>query len=329
MDANPIMIVDPSGGNGIRKGEVVNLNDEDRIPPETGLVKESMISREEMAKKPQNIDWEIRVLNIAILSNEVYNADDPHFGDSTDEVLNPFGGESTGWKRSSLMDSAEFSNVVWSDADTGLETVLYEKTVDGITKYVYAFAGTEMSLTNMADLRTNKDQILGKKSPQYVQALSNAGLLHARLKDKLMFTGHSLGGGLASAASELTGLPAVVFNSAAISDTTREKFGLVRNDSDITVFTIRDEAITFYQNEIGLVASGSHIELEPITPYITYEEAEERIDNSDVPWLIKQEMRLMSRVKANKLYYKEYVEQQFANHSQLTSVIPTLMRNGY
>jgi hypothetical protein len=85
------------------------------------------------------------------------------------------------------------------------------------TRNVLAYAGTE--LLSGGNWFSNFMQAFGFKSPQYVWGLGLAVDLSAELSN-LSFTGHSLGGGIASAAAIVTGRVANVFNAAGVHNNT-------------------------------------------------------------------------------------------------------------
>lgn len=85
------------------------------------------------------------------------------------------------------------------------------------TQYVIAFRGTQGS----EDWKNNVQQALGLNSESYAKALE-IGRQIARGDEPVMFTGHSLGGGLASAAAVASGREADTFNAAGLSDDTIE-----------------------------------------------------------------------------------------------------------
>lgn len=88
-----------------------------------------------------------------------------------------------------------------------------------------AFAGTDM--TSAGDWTTNLAQGAGLKTEQYAEAVSLAkNVVLAFDKADVILTGHSLGGGLATAAAAATGTTAVVFNPAGVHDNTLAREGL-------------------------------------------------------------------------------------------------------
>jgi hypothetical protein len=82
--------------------------------------------------------------------------------------------------------------------------------------YYLAFRGTEGP--NLADWRCNAEQGLGGRAGQYEQAARLAASVGMALapNQRLILTGHSLGGGLASYAALHNGLEAIVFNPASV-----------------------------------------------------------------------------------------------------------------
>jgi len=86
---------------------------------------------------------------------------------------------------------------------------------------VVAFAGTEGS----KDWYHNLKQGAGFESGQYNQAAALARKVAVAGKD-LSFTGHSLGGGLATLASAVTDKPAVTFNPAGLHSNTLQRQGI-------------------------------------------------------------------------------------------------------
>lgn len=114
--------------------------------------------------------------------------------------------------------------------DSGFKYVTH-KSEDG-TLYV-GFAGTDTdSLKSFwADVKTNIMQGLGLKTAQYEKAVQLATELTGNGQN-VIFTGHSLGGGLASAAAIASGSRAITFNSAGLS----WRYGGWRNSSNIKTF---------------------------------------------------------------------------------------------
>lgn len=89
----------------------------------------------------------------------------------------------------------------------------------GKTEYVVGYRGTQTG----ADWKQNLIQGSGGQSDSYDRAKKLAAVTDAHAEangNKLSFTGHSLGGGMASAASAHTGRPASTFNAAGLNANT-------------------------------------------------------------------------------------------------------------
>ncbi|MDR0522575.1 MAG: hypothetical protein LBH00_12095, partial [Planctomycetaceae bacterium] len=107
-----------------------------------------------------------------------------------------------------------------ADLFVGFNTALYREYITG--KYVLAFAGTD--ITSFDDLQTNVQQAFGQQGvAQYEYAKAVASALAANNNfnaSNTYITGHSLGGGLASAASITSGFHAYTFNAAGLHPNT-------------------------------------------------------------------------------------------------------------
>lgn len=127
------------------------------------------------------------------------------------------------WIVSSFNTSIKMNYSNWFS--NGLESVLFEKTLNGVTEYAYVFAGTN----SLEDIAQDVTQLFGFSS-QYSVAIANAKQLSIEVgKNELTFVGHSLGGGEATAASMATGRAAITFNSAKVSLFTSHLYGLGNN----------------------------------------------------------------------------------------------------
>lgn len=168
----------------------------------------------------------------------------------------------TGWKVSSLMKT--MTDVVWEKSETGFKSGLYERTVDGVTEYVYATAGTN----DVKDANTDIKQALGWVEKQYPQSRDNAILIAKALKGKsLTYVGHSLGGGLASANSLTTGHSAITFNAAALNSKTKKDLGLTKIGK-IDAYMVIGEIVDDLQRQVlHIRAEGEIHELLPPDGY--------------------------------------------------------------
>jgi len=105
----------------------------------------------------------------------------------------------------------------------GFKAMVYQDYITGEDQYVLAFGGTD-GPSDISDWYNNIVQGSGMGAPaQYVAAMLIGDKLATQSKipaGNLIVTGHSLGGGLASAAAVVTGAPADTFNASWLSPET-------------------------------------------------------------------------------------------------------------
>lgn len=124
-------------------------------------------------------------------------------------------------------------------------------------RYVVAYSGTDEG----KDWLTNFRQGLGFEDAQYNQAMALAREARVAFGDQVVLTGHSLGGGLAAAASISSGIPAVTFNASGVHDRTLERLGMdadaakqsVTENGQVRRYAVKNEILTELQeNSIPL-----------------------------------------------------------------------------
>jgi RHS repeat-associated protein len=139
--------------------------------------------------------------------------------------------------------------LIIDDPKTGFKSALYERTVKGKTEYTYATAGTE----DMLDTKHDVKQIFGL-SEQYTQSVNNAKQLKINLKGaEITFTGHSLGGGLAEANANETGMYAITFNAAGLSVFSP---GGQKKATTTEAYILKTDPLNVLQNATGLPTAG-------------------------------------------------------------------------
>ena len=113
-------------------------------------------------------------------------------------------------------------------------------------KPTVAFKGTEQ-LTG-EDMANNLAQGQGKLSPYYAQAVKIGSLVDEKdMASGVEMTGHSLGGGLAAAASEASGSTATTFNAAGLNSATLPLYGASQVNSSITNYRVDGDILTGMQ----------------------------------------------------------------------------------
>ncbi len=124
---------------------------------------------------------------------------------------------------------------------------IYKSKIDG--SIVLSFKGT----SSLSDWGQNIKQGTGGSSYQYERAMKLAQRYKKAYGNKLQFAGHSLGGGLASAAAAVTGLPAYTYNAAGLHPNTPKDFGgsLETANKMSKSWHVKGEILTMSQNNLG------------------------------------------------------------------------------
>lgn len=124
-------------------------------------------------------------------------------------------------RRSQLPDGLK--RATFEDANTGFRAMLYQSRDAG--EIVVVYRGVRRSNV-IQDSQTCLAQGLGYGAGAYRQAIELGIAVVETYGDRVSFTGHSMGGGLAAAASLVANRPAVTFNGAGVHPATLEEFGL-------------------------------------------------------------------------------------------------------
>ncbi len=129
------------------------------------------------------------------------------------------------------------SQADFEDTNSGFSATLYLDT--RTNTYVLAYRGSNEWTKDYG--QANVPQALGKGSIQYTEAMNLALNLQKRLGSSLTdITGHSLGGGLASAASIVTGIRTTTFDAAGVHPNTVAPYGkTLANGNHVTNYRVR------------------------------------------------------------------------------------------
>ena len=134
----------------------------------------------------------------------------------------------------------------FSNPQSGFSATLFLNTETG--QYVLGFRGTEGFVN--PDNISNIQQGLGISSEQYERAVRLARRVNTAVDGNLSFVGHSLGGGLASAAALATGQDAQTYNAAGLSEGEQariaDQFG--RQTPNVTAYYIEGEILSVLQD---------------------------------------------------------------------------------
>ncbi|MGD9128360.1 MAG: hypothetical protein PVH19_13365, partial [Planctomycetia bacterium] len=139
-------------------------------------------------------------------------------------------------------------DLILNDSESGYQAWLFRDLLSG--QIICAFRGTDAAFgfaELWKDVKTDIKQAGGWGDRQYELAIKLAKELKIAFKGKtIVFTGHSLGGGLAAAASRVTGFRAVTFNAAGLHEKTLQ--GHVVYDSKIKSYVVSGEILNLAQD---------------------------------------------------------------------------------
>ncbi len=115
-------------------------------------------------------------------------------------------------------------------------------------KYMLAFRGTETNLDALpADALADLVQGLSLKTSQYEQGIKLAKQVVAKVgAGNVIMTGHSLGGGIASAAAIATGSMGITFNAAGLS----ARYGGGTTGGQVYAHIMRGDPLNLLQNKL-------------------------------------------------------------------------------
>ncbi|MGB3721621.1 MAG: hypothetical protein WA979_02235 [Pacificimonas sp.] len=250
-----------------------------------GLAAGIGVNSAEMATNPPGIGTQQRDIDLAHMAADVYETNSA---------------PPAGWREAT---DADLAAIGLDQSDLSLpngdfQARVYVAGSGANTDYVVAFRGTQSG----GDWVQNGRQGLGFDSPYYEQAI-NIGRKVALSGADAQFTGHSLGGGLASAASVASGLPGVTFNAAGLhGDTIAAATAVNPNDApgEVTAYYVPGEILhkiqqddTSFWNGIDWVgkaapdAYGNQVALDVDRPSSTaWYNHYNSIDRHLMPWVI-------------------------------------------
>lgn len=199
----------------------------------------------------------------AMMANGAYAPDSPEYAQALEEAgWSPLEAHADGM---SLVDQQgnriPIDPGLLSDDRSGFHAEIYQHE-DG--HYVVAYRGSEVGTeqSQIMDWVNNGQQGLGMDSDQYSAAMELAQRAEHVFGDgNVALTGHSLGGGLASAASLHTGAAAVTFNASGLSNQTLESLHFNPNqarasmaeDGQVRRYAVNGDPLTLAQEDIPML----------------------------------------------------------------------------
>jgi len=140
----------------------------------------------------------------------------------------------------------------------GFYADIYKK--KGTNEYVLAFRGSENPFKDPLDWATNASQAMGSDlfKSQYDKALKLIKDFQATCDTcSISITGHSLGGGLASAAGLVTGLPTYTFNAAGVHENTipdTVRYKISQPNEHIKAYHSKNDPLSLVQDNRNVAA---------------------------------------------------------------------------
>ena len=185
----------------------------------------------------------------AAFANLVYSLGDPKLTAETDDysMIRRWPPNRAWWRIVSRS---------WSRL-SGFEAALYKNKCD---RCILAFAGT--TWWSLSDWRNNAWQGVGGDPTQYEMAREAAREARRACGDKLVITGHSLGGGLANMANQALGgqAPTITFNAAGLTKANQ----LAKNFECVQSFHVKGEILNWLQDKTWMGNNtGTRIPLPP------------------------------------------------------------------
>jgi hypothetical protein len=133
----------------------------------------------------------------------------------------------------------------------GFKTQLYHDQYSN--KYILGFSGTE--LLNINDWQTNFNQFFGKEAEQYTRGVKLINNIRKDYINRVIVTGHSLGGGIATVAAIAGGLQCLAFNPPAIHTKTLRQFetlDLEEINQQITRYIVAGEILDLFNKTFSI-----------------------------------------------------------------------------
>ena len=207
---------------------------------------------------------EITALTTALISQDVY------FNQSIPQIL-PNGITRLSNSQLAMSPLSALTPSLLSDAHSGFFSAVYYdngKQSPLYQNYIIADRGTQGGLWG-PDWKNNILQGLGLDSKQYDEAAKVAKYVANSGLQNVVFTGHSLGGGLATLQSAITGLHAYTFNAAGVNDATfaRAHAPYVQQLPQlVSAYSVDHELLSTLQDySPAPSAEGTRIELTPVS----------------------------------------------------------------
>ena len=150
------------------------------------------------------------------------------------------------------------------DSDFGCKVFVETDPVTRAESYVVAFKGTTPS--SLEDWGANIAQGLGMESAYYNQAMEIARTASEMAPGAVHYVGHSLGGGMASAAAAAAKSTATTFNAAGVKAKTLERRGKDLKDAVVDAYYVEGDILSDIQDSLPLLEAVGQRKALPSAP---------------------------------------------------------------
>ena len=228
------------------------------------LKSESIKSMEELNKPKADNEFDIDVKAAAAMCQYAYSRLSPGGGPEPELI--------DGWEP--MLKDIEIKRLIapgkLQNKSIGFSSMLFQKQVNGIQYYAYCTVGTD----ELIDWVSNGTQFFTGLATQYTYSVQLAKQIDNTIGNKgvLWFIGHSLGGGLASNNSLVTGRHAITFNAAGLNflrvnatlmlNNWKDLFHPIERTQRVHAFVIKGEMLNSILRFFGQSAYGR---IKPIT----------------------------------------------------------------
>ncbi|MEO0501322.1 MAG: Mbeg1-like protein [Pseudomonadota bacterium] len=238
------MSLEGISGNGMGGGALDGISGAANGPvPGDDFAANLGLPADAIAMAPPGKGTEQRELDKALMAQDVYE---------TNAAPPP------GWRVASQADLAAIglTPADLTIPDSNFQARVYVAGSGSNTDYVVAFRGTEF--TSLSDWNNNLRQGVGGDSPYYDQAIQ-IGRQTALSGADVEFVGHSLGGGMASAAAVASGYDASTYNAAGLSNNTIDRATAANPNGasgEVTAYYVPGEILHNIQEDDSSLING-------------------------------------------------------------------------
>ncbi len=245
-------------GNGADKQEMLEVLETDTTKAQRRKAREEIteMGKSSNPEASERFAMDMDAAEKALLADHVYTVGKPDnkLDERRLQLRKDFEGDS-GWSEASPEQLSSLGlfpeDLTIPDSNFQAQVYLPDQSVFGSSaKPVVVFRGTEMP--KLDDWKNNAAQGRDKESAYYRRAV-DIGKAVKKQGLPVEITGHSLGGGMGSAACKASGMSCVTFNAAGLHSNTVERYGVPKAkqgpDTLIKGYRTEGDILTYVQED--------------------------------------------------------------------------------